>query len=912
MDSFAEPRKPIDNSISLADVRAQVHKLEAELHEKNIPLSGRIIQVCHYLPVTCAFARRSRPADIPSPPATPPAKTSDIPPSPVESQHADSDLPAPRSTGPETEAPSQWSISVRYGHSAMVSGIDSLAATHEQILIGWTGDIQASSSPVPPLAAQGGSGPSEPSTGKVPTSSLSEDDKKELETLLGEYKSRDEPQDGKKIHYVPVWLDDKDAHGHYDGYCKQTLWPLFHYLLWQDVATEYASADTHWAPYAAVNAAFARRVAEVYRPGDLIWIHDYHLLLVPSLLRQALPDAAVGLFVHTPFPSSEVFRCLPRRKEILDGMLGANLICFQTYSYSRHFTSSCVRVCGYEVTSRGGIDVQGHVAAIGYCPVGVDADRVAKDTLRPGIQPKLDALRALYEGKKIIVGRDKLDVVKGVVQKLRAFEKLLQDYPQWIGNVVLIQVTSPALTDSPKLERQVSELVAHINGEYGSLDFIPVHHYHQTIKKDEFYALLSVADLGVITPLRDGMNTTSMEFVISQERTKKSPLILSEFMGISSTMTEALQINPWNLSEVAAAMHRGLTMSDEEKTRRHQQLYKTVTTHTSQTWAAMLTKKLLERLGSQNMARQTPFIPKGELEKHYLKAKKRLFLFDYDGTLAPIVKVPSAAVPSKETLEALEALTADPRNVVYIISGRDGEFLEQHLGHIKNLGMSAEHGGFIREPGQTTWSNFTESLDMSWMSEVLEIFKYYTERTTGSHIEVKKSSITWHYRSADPEWGLFQCHQCQDLLENNLARKRPIEVLVGKKNLEVRPLAVNKGEIVKRILYFNPDAEFVFCAGDDKTDEDMFRALLLFPNGATKARLDPPLSVTLLAGSKEEAEKYQPVELAIERDAVFTTAVGHSSKRTLAVWHVTTPEEVVEHMLHLVSVAKEPGASSNL
>ncbi|KAI0659880.1 trehalose 6-phosphate phosphatase [Cubamyces menziesii] len=912
MDSFAQQRRPVDNSISLADVRAQVHKLEAELRDKDIPLSGRIIQVCHYLPVTCAFTRRARPEDIPSPPATPPAKASDIPPSPVESQHGDSALPAPRGAAPEAPS-SQWSLAVRYGHSAMVSGIDSLAATHEQILVGWTGDIQASSEAVPPLAATAASGPADPPTSKVPVSQLSEDDKKELETILEEYRSRDEPQDGKKIHYVPVWLDDKDAHGHYDGYCKQTLWPLFHYLLWQDVATEYASADTHWAPYAAVNAAFARRVAEVYRPGDLIWIHDYHLLLVPSLLRQTLPDAAVGLFVHTPFPSSEVFRCLPRRKEILDGMLGANLICFQTYSYSRHFTSSCIRVCGYEVTSRGGIDVQGHVAAIGYCPVGVDADRVAKDTLRPGIQPKLDALRALYEGKKIIVGRDKLDVVKGVVQKLRAFEKLLQDYPQWIGNVVLIQVTSPALTDSPKLERQVSELVAHINGEYGSLDFIPVHHYHQTIKKDEFYALLSVADLGVITPLRDGMNTTSMEFVISQERSKKSPLILSEFMGISSNMTEALQINPWNLSEVAAAMHRGLTMSDEEKLRRHQQLYKTVTTHTSHTWAAMLAKKLLERLGSSNMARQTPFIPKPELEKHYLKAKKRLFLFDYDGTLAPIVKVPSAAVPSKETLEALEALTADPKNVVYIISGRDGEFLEQHLGHIKNLGMSAEHGGFIREPGQSTWSNFTQSLDMSWMSEVLEIFKYYTERTTGSHIEVKKSSITWHYRSADPEWGLFQCHQCQDLLENNLARKRPIEVLVGKKNLEVRPLAVNKGEIVKRILYFNPDAEFVFCAGDDKTDEDMFRALLLFPQGATKARLDPPLSVTLLAASKDEADQYRPVDLAIERDAVFTTAVGHSSKRTLAVWHVTTPEEVVEHMLHLVRAAEEPSVGgSNL
>ncbi|EMD35685.1 glycosyltransferase family 20 protein [Gelatoporia subvermispora B] len=887
MDSFAEPRPAPDTPSDLAAVRAQVASLEDSHRAQGIPLSGRIIHLCHYLPFQAALARPPSTSKPPSPPATPPAKPADI--------------DAPLADDDEEHELKKWRLTVRYGHSAMVSGITSLAATHDQIVIGWTGDIDAAplASGLSATSAPTSSPPEREQVERVPFANVSAEERTALEKILTEHRMRDEPEDGKPITYVPVWLEDTVAHGHYDGYCKQTLWPLFHYLLWQDVATEYASADTHWPAYAKANRTFADRVAEVYRPGDLIWIHDYHLLLTPQLLRSALPEAAIGLFVHTPFPSSEVFRCLPRRKEILDGMLGANLICFQTYSYSRHFTSSCVRVCGYEITSAGGIDVQGHVAAIAYCPVGVDAERVAKDTFRPGIQAKLEALRALYEGKKIIVGRDKLDVVKGVVQKLRAFEKLLQDYPQWIGNVVLIQVTSPALSDSPKLERQVSEIVAHINGEYGSLDFIPVHHYHQTINKDEFYALLSVADLGVITPLRDGMNTTSMEFVIAQEPTKRSPLVLSEFMGISSNMGDALQCNPWNIGEVAAAMHRGLTMSDEEKASRHRNLYKVVTTHTSATWAAMLAKMLLAQLGRLNMARQTPPLPRETLTEHYTKAKKRLFLFDYDGTLAPIVKVPSMAVPSEPTLAALEALTADPRNVVYIISGRDGEFLEQHLGHIRGLGMSAEHGGFIREPGSTVWRNFTENLDMDWMGEVLEIFKYYTERTTGSHIEVKKSSITWHYRSSDPEWGLFQCRQCQDLLENNLARKRPIEVLVGKKNLEVRPMAVNKGEIVKRILYFNPDAEFVFCAGDDKTDEDMFRALLLFNGGgeSEKAFLEPPLSVTLLA--KESTTKFEPVELAISRDAVFTTAVGHSSKRTLAAWHVTTPEEIVEHMHQL-------------
>ncbi|KAF9234444.1 trehalose 6-phosphate phosphatase [Melanogaster broomeanus] len=890
MDTFTEPYTRAGDDISLDAVRDQVRALEQAHKSHGVQLSGRIIHVCHYLPVLPTLISHTSPAaaGVLSPPPSPPNTPGDVPSSPT-----DESLDAGQQ---QSSAPSKrWNLAPRYGHAAMISGIRSLSATHEQLIVGWTGDIFS-------IPSEGAASAEEDGTGEqlVPSHLVSQPDREALDAELVGYEEEGQGQAIEgikgKIEYVPVWLEDKVGHGHYDGYCKTTLWPLFHYLLWQDVATEYASADAHWVHYEQANQAFAERIASVLKPGDLVWVHDYHLLLVPKLLRSAVgekgTDVIIGLFVHTPFPSSEVFRCLPRRKEILEGMLGANLVCFQTYSYTRHFTSTCVRVCGYETTSR--IDVQGHIVAVSHCPVGIDAERVARDTLRPGIQPKLEALRALYADKKIIVGRDKLDVVKGVLHKLRAFEKLLQDYPEWQGHVVLIQVTSPALSDSPKLERQVSELVAHINGEYGSLDFIPVHHYHQTLKKDEFYALLSVADLGVITPLRDGMNTTSMEFVIAQERTNRSPLVLSEFMGISQHMGDALQVNPWDLGDVAAAMNTGLLMSSESKAARHAALHKVVTTHTSHTWAAVLVKMLLSQINGQTNARGTPYLPRDSLKEKYEKAGKRLFLFDYDGTLTPIVRTPAMAVPSLDALNALTKLTSDPKNIVYIVSGRDQEFLEIHLGHIKHLGMSAEHGGFIRDPNggdaeQEEWMNFTAKLDMEWMEEVAEIFRYYTERTTGSHIEIKKSAITWHYRASDPEWGLFQCRQCQDLLENNVAHKRPIEVLVGKKNLEVRPLAVNKGEIVKRILYMNPDSEFIFCAGDDKVnttadteshhvtnrpDEDMFRALRLFPP--------------------------TPSSLSITPDAVFTTSVGHSSKRTLASWHVTTPEEVVDHMLYLV------------
>lgn len=242
-------------------------------------------------------------------------------------------------------------------------------------------------------------------------------------------------------------------------------------------------------------------------------------------------------------------------------------------------------------------------------------------------------------------------------------------------------------------------------------------------------------------------------------------------------------------------------MGEDEKLSRQAALYKVVHTHTSHTWAATLVKMLLSIVGTTNMSRHTPALDQAFLKEKFDNAKRRLLMFDYDvrssslflfgiicsfaflgtqGTLTPIVKTPSLAVPSPEALEALDKLSNDPKNVVYIISGRDSGFLDQHLGHLPKLGFSAEHGGFIKKPAAkdgtpSKWENLTDQLDMSWMSEVKEIFEYYTERTTGSFIEMKKSSITWHYRAADPEWGLFQCRQCLDLLETNVAPKRPIE-----------------------------------------------------------------------------------------------------------------------------------------
>lgn len=871
--------------------------------------------------------------------------------------------------------PPQWVLAPRRGHTALNSGIRSLCATHAQTFIGWPGDIhfaaqaqnderkdaaqttseerkqieevlaslddpKAWASQHAPVKGSGGAGQQE-TISKVPTPLMNgaepveSGDTTKLQTKHG-------------IKYVPVWLEHNIAHGHYDGYCKTTLWPLFHYLLWQDVPGDRKNwEDYSWQAYVAANQAYADKIAEQYCSGDLVWVHDYHLLLVPQMLRSLIPEAHIGLFIHAPFPSSEIFRCLPQRREIIEGMLGADLACFQAFSYSRHFLSSCIRVCGFEASSNSVESFKGHITNITYNPIGIDAEKIAKDCASPGVGPKIAAIREMYKGKKVIIGRDKLDVVRGVIQKLQAFYKFLEEFPEWRDNVVLIQVTAPSMNDSPLLERQVSELVSHINGEFGSLSFTPVHHYHQIIDRDEYYALLSVADLAIVSSLRDGMTASTMEFIVAQNNYSKAPLLLSEFTGSAGRLRSAIQINPWATFSSAKAIHYALVMSESERLRRHDDLYHQVISHTSHTWAATLIKLLVQQLLSEQTAHFTPPLDRKQLVQSHHQAAKRLFLLDYDGTLTPIVKDPEAALPSQKLLNSLEKLSNDERNVIYIISGRDERFLSKHLGHLKRIGFSAEHGGYMKDVGSEKWVNLTQELDMTWMKPIKGVFDYYTERTSGSTIEEKRSSITWHYRNADPDFGIFQAKECQAHLENLVAdQQMAIEVLVGKKNLEVRPLAVNKGEIVKRILYHNPETEFVFCVGDDKTDEDMFRSLSMLnihggpssdsnsschgsPRSESKGKenftiltspislkkpfqdhsaslhgINAPLVMSPPAPLSNSTPMGSPKPLALKPAGIYTTTIGPSGKKTLAKWHVDGPQKIIDSLAEMAEIER--------
>lgn len=642
-----------------------------------------------------------------------------------------------------------WELNPRRGTSALFDSFSYLASSSSpwnHILVGWTGEISnatptaslATQAPMNRAAAPIPVDPKKPTpVPQQPTGMrVGREDRERLERQL-------ERDHGGKI--VPVWLVDEVDEGkdefvlksqsHWRTYAEHELYTMLHYK--QNEPADGRAARKSWADYYRMNKLFADRILEIYKPGDIIMVHDFYLLLLPSLLRQRLPNIYIGFFLHVPFPSSEFYRCLSRRKEVLEGVLGANMIGFQSYSYSRHFSSCCTRVLGFD-SSTAGVDAYGAHVAVDVFPIGINAVSTQRQAFGdPEIDERYKDLREMYAGKKIIVGRDRLDAVRGVVQKLQAFELFLERYPEWRGKVVLIQVTSPSgvRTDrgdgaQEKMVNKISDLAAKINGTYGTLDFTPVRHFPQYLSREEYFALLRLADIGLITSVRDGMNTTSMEYVICQ-KDNHGPLILSEFSGTSGSLTGAIHINPFDFSGVADAINDALKLSPEQRAEQHQRLFQHVVSNNVQNWTNSFLKRLMTNLSSFDQSFATPALDRAKLLYQYRVAKKRLFMFDYDGTLTPIVKDPQAAIPSDRVIRTLKTLSADPNNSVWIISGRDQAFLDEWMGHISELGLSAEHGSFMRHPGSEEWENLTDKTDMSWQQEVLDIFQQYTDKTQG-------------------------------------------------------------------------------------------------------------------------------------------------------------------------------------
>ncbi|KAI8372791.1 glycosyltransferase family 20-domain-containing protein [Radiomyces spectabilis] len=621
----------------------------------------------------------------------------------------------------------------------------------------------------------------------------------------------------------PVIPTDAEFEGHYNRYCKQVLWPYFHYVVQDDVENMMLQ-DKSYKAYRAVNQRFADVIVENYREGDIIWVNDYHLMLLPGMLREKLPHAIIGFFLHIPFPSSELFRCLPPRKQLLEAMLQSDLIGFQTYSFARHFIQTCARILSLDTTPSG-IHMDSHYVSIGIYPIGIDVKALNKKREKPEVRGWIDMLKDKYAGKKLIVARDKLDYIKGVRQKLLAFEQFLIRHPEWRGEVVLIQIAL-STSEQNELRAHISDVVSRVNSKFSNISYQPIVFLHQDISFSQYLALLTAADVSLITPLRDGMNLTSHEYIVCQEE-RCNPLILSEFTGTYGSFGACLRVNPWDYRQVGDAIHEALSMNQEEKVTRWNELYKSIIANSAQNFATTIISELckVRTDPGRRFSAKVPSLDTTSLQKAMSTSKKRLFLFDYGGTLVPY-GLSGDSKDLRRLKKVLHQLVKDPCNSVYVISGRTKLNVERDLGDIPNLGLSAENGFYLK-PRSGDWEQLFGKIDLSWQPAVKEIFQYYTERTPDAYIETKDVSIVWHYRTRagpDAHYIAWQAAECQNHIADSVNKNFAVRIVAGHTNIEVLPAEITKSNVINRIFQdIQPD--FVLSIGDDRSDEDMFAYL---------------------------------------------------------------------------------------
>jgi trehalose 6-phosphate synthase/phosphatase len=616
----------------------------------------------------------------------------------------------------------------------------------------------------------------------------------------------------------PVFLNQYDIENYYHGFCNRTIWPLFHYFTQHSSYSKYT-----WESYKHINELFAKQVVKFVEPDDRIWVHDYQLMLLPKLLRKKLPDAAIGFFLHIPFPSSEVFRLLPCRNEIIEGMLGADLIGFHTYDYVHHFIESVRRLVGYEHTP-GRITADNRTVKVDAFPMGIDYERFAHAVNSIEVQKEIKKIRKKVGNRKIILSVDRLDYTKGIPARLEAFDYFLERYPKYREKVTLILVAVPSRTGVEQyalLKKRVDELISKINGKCGTLEWMPIWYLYRYLSFQNLVPLYSVADVALITPLRDGMNLIAKEF-LAAKIDSKGVLILSEMAGASKELGEAIIVNPNNKDEIADAIKNALELSEKEQITRNETMQKRLKRYNVERWAIDFMESLshIKKVQQDTISKRLTPETRRDVINDYAKSKRRLFLLDYDGTLTSFIDRPEKAKPDKQLIVILKALAHKKRNEVVIISGRNKEILDQWFGNL-NLGLIAEHGVWFKKRNQD-WQ-LIEPLRSEWKAQIRPILELYVVRTPGAFIEEKDFSLVWHYRKADPKLATIRAGELKEAL-SYLTNNLNLGILEGSKVLEVKGIGINKGHAALKWI-LKEKWDFIIAIGDDWTDEDTFAIL---------------------------------------------------------------------------------------
>lgn len=623
-----------------------------------------------------------------------------------------------------------------------------------------------------------------------------------------------------KYRSVPVFIEEKTMDQFYNGFCNKTIWPLFHYFPSLTVYDEKM-----WDNYKEVNSLFAEAIMKELRPGDILWIHDYHLMLVPKMIREKMPDIPIGFFLHIPFPSYELFRLLPRKwgKEILNGLLDSDLIGFHTPDYSQYFLRCVLRILGHN-HDMGMISLDHKLTKAGAFPMGIDFDKYYDAVKLQEVNKEKAVLKKGLQNLKVVYSVDRQDYTKGIMNRLEGYELFLKNNPDWRQKVVLIMIVVPSRIGVEQYQvakDTINQQVGKINGDYGDIHWTPVIYQYKAISFEQLIALYNISDVGLVTPLRDGMNLVAKEYIAAQKE-KKGVLILSEMAGAAMELGEAVIINPNNREEIAEAIKTALEMPADEQSRRVAAMQERLKKHDVKKWASDFLEELT-KVKEEQKKYGTLLLDgddlHGMLEKYRSTAKKIMFL-DYDGTLVPFADKPSKAVPDRKLRELIRLFSETQGLDTVIISGRNREDLEEWYGKYP-ITLVAEHGVWIKSPREE-W-RLSRPLKNDWKPAIIQILGNYKDRLPNSFIEEKDFSVVWHFRNSDPALSELRVKEFVDDMIQFTARNE-IEVLKGNKVVELKCSGVSKGETARQMIN-SGDYGFIMAAGDDDTDETLFQIL---------------------------------------------------------------------------------------
>jgi trehalose 6-phosphate synthase/phosphatase len=610
---------------------------------------------------------------------------------------------------------------------------------------------------------------------------------------------------------APVLLSESEAQRYYHGFANRTLWPLCHSL---PALTRFERRD--WKAYEAVNQRFAEEITRHADAGSLVWIHDYHLMLVPEILRQERPELRTAFFLHIPFPPYDVFRLCPWDRDLLRGILACDLVGFHVQGYAHNFLDAVSRRLGARVVPELGVVEHGdRTVQVGAFPIGIEFD-VFEAHARSAPAPVEQG------GERIVLGVDRLDYTKGILERLHAFERLLELHPRHRENVVLLQLAVPSrsqVAEYRQLKREIDELVGRVNGRFATARWSPIRYLYRSLPRERLCALYRDADVALVTPLRDGMNLVAKEYVACQV-SDPGVLILSRMAGAAETMREALQVNPFDLDETANALHRALTMGEEERASRMASLRRRERRDDVHAWVrSFLAAATGQRTGLEPPSDQEIQGWLGSFVKSYPLS---LFL-DYDGTLTPLVEHPSKAVLSPSVRAALEACAARPDTDVTIVSGRSLRDIRETVGH-PGLVYAGNHGLEIAGPGL---EHFRHE-DLVHYAERAEALAKELRRVEddGAWTEAKGPTLTFHYRAVPARKRVGLLESVREIMARHGYQARNAHEAI-----EARPpIGWDKGRAVLHVLRARHGPSWsehvrVIYVGDDETDEDAFRFL---------------------------------------------------------------------------------------